>query len=75
MVEELMKIVDEFAKIEDVVLFVKEKTQGIKCPNLEVEGDKVKTKHKKNAKGGKVKKNNFEEVFTYFPNTRPNNAS
>ena len=62
-VKELIKIIDESAKVEDVLLFINKKTQGIKLPQPGLEGDKAKAKHKQNAKGDKGKKNNFEEIL------------
>ena len=75
MVKELMKIVDKSTKAEDTILFITEKTQSIKRPHPRLGGDKAKAKRKKNAKGTKGKKNNYDEVFVDLPDTHLNKLS
>ena len=55
MFKELMKIVDMSTKAEDVLLFIQEKAQGIKHPQLRLDSDTAKSKRKKNTKRGKGK--------------------
>ena len=63
-VKELIMIVHQAAKAEDALLFVKERDQGIKRSQPELDNDAAKSKHKKNSNGGKGKKTKADEVFT-----------